>query len=198
MNARTTHRPLILASGSRYRKELLERLGIPFRWVAPTCDEDQFKALGLEPDELATRLASEKAMSVAEQHPAATIVASDQVLLFKGTILGKPGSRAEAIVQLTRLGGQTHELLTAVALVQGDRRTHFVDHTRLVMRPLQTDEIERYVDVDQPFDCAGSYKIEARGIALFDRIETQDFTAITGLPLIRLSLHLRELGFSIP
>jgi len=178
--------------------ELLERLGVPFQCVAPTCDEEQFKALGLEPAELAERLAREKAISVAKHHPAATIVASDQLLLFESTILGKPGSRVEAIAQLTRLGGQPHELLTAVALFQGDTWAHFLDRTRLVMRPLKADEIERYVDADQPFDCAGSYKIEARGIALFDRIETEDFTAITGLPLIRLSHHLRKLGFAIP
>jgi len=166
--------------------------------VTPSFDEEQFKALGLEPAELAERLASEKALSVALHHPASTIVASDQLLLFEGSILGKPGSRQEAIAQLARLAGQPHELLTAVALFRGEMGAQFVDRTRLVMRPLQKDEIERYVDADLPFDCAGSYKIEARGISLFDRIETEDFTAITGLPLIRLSRHLRELGFAIP
>ena len=189
---------LILASTSRYRKALLERLGVPFRCLDPRVDEESFKMLGLEPRELAERLALAKARRLAEEEPEATIIGCDQLVAFEGQVFGKPGSIANAIEQLSSMAGRTHELITALAVWhEGQALTH-TDVTRLSMRPLQRDEIERYVAADRPIDCAGAYKLEERGISLFDRIESSDHTAITGLPLIALTSILRTLGYPIP
>ncbi len=191
-------RSLILASSSPYRRELLARLGLPFRALTPECDEDDFKSQGLSPHELVLTLAFEKARSLTHLHPEALVIGSDQMALFRGELLGKAGSREAAIAQLEQLAGGTHELLTAVALIQPAEEHSFIDCTRLTFRSLTRAQIERYVDADEPWDCAGSYKIESRGIALFERIETADWSAIQGLPLIQLSSHLHALGFPVP
>ncbi len=187
---------LILASTSPYRRALLERLGVPFRWLAPSVDEDAFKALGLAPQLLAERLATAKAASLRE--PDSVIIGSDQVACIDETILGKPGSHERAVEQLRLLSGREHRLITAMAVSHQDQLRQHTDVTTLTMRPLRRDEIERYVEADRPFDCAGSYKLESRGIALFERIATEDQTAITGLPLIALTTILRDFGFAIP
>lgn len=190
---------LVLASTSRYRAELLGRLGVPFSAAAPSCDEDEMKQREPDPRALALRLAEDKARSVARLHPGAFVLGGDQVLAHAGAILGKPHTREAAIGQLQRLRGRSHQLLTAICLVapDGSTRTHLDAHT-LAMRPLPDAALARYVDADEPLDCAGSYKIEARGIALFERIEGADFTAITGLPLITLSGWLADSGFQVP
>lgn len=189
---------IILASTSTYRRKLLERLGLPFRVLAPGVDEGAFKDQGFEPRELAERLAWAKATSLARDWPEATLIGSDQLVAFEGRILGKPGTLEKAKDQLATLTGRTHELITALAVWhQGQVWTH-LDQTRLTMRSLTLEEISRYVEADQPTDCAGSYKLEERGIALFDQIETEDHSAITGLPLIALTTILRRLGFPIP
>lgn len=189
---------LILASTSRYRKALLERLGAPFRCLAPRVDEEAFKALGLEPRDLAERLALAKARSLAEEEPEATIIGTDQLVAFEGQVFGKPGNIENAVEQLSLMAGRTHELITALVVWhEGQALTH-TDVTRLWMRPLHRDEIERYVAADRPIDCAGAYKLEERGIVLFDRIESNDHTAITGLPLVALTSILRTLGYPIP
>ncbi len=115
-------------------------------------------------------------------------------MAFENEILGKPGSTEKAEAQLQRLQGKSHELITAVALVYGDKVREFVDRTKIQMRKLSAAEIRDYVRIDQPLDCAGSYKFEKRGIALIEKLECQDPTAIEGLPLIQLSIHLRQLG----
>ena len=187
---------LVLASTSRYRAALLERLQIPFQSVAPDVNEAEVKdALG-DPLEIAEQLAAAKAVSVAERFPDAIVIGSDQVATIDGRILDKPGGVEGAIEQLGFLSGRAHELITAVCVVRridGEVRTH-VDRTRLTMRPLSRGEIARYVALDVPLDCAGSYKIESAGIALFERIATEDFTAITGLPLMAVVRILREFG----
>jgi septum formation protein len=190
---------LVLASTSAYRRQLLERLGVPFTAVAPSCDEERLKDPALSPSHLAAHLAREKARSVAGAWPEAYVLGSDQLVEVEGEILGKPGTRERALGQLTRLAGRAHRLITACALLRPDGSLveHLDVHT-LHMRPLAAAEFERYVAADRPLDCAGSYKIEARGITLFERIEGADFTAITGLPLIALTSALRAHGFVVP
>jgi septum formation protein len=191
---------LILASTSPYRRTLLERLGLPFRCVAPGVDEAAFKQEITDPAALALRLAVTKAEAVATRFPDSVVIGSDQLAAIDGDILGKPGSPSAAVAQLERLAGRTHGLVTAVCVLRhsdGLCRTH-TDRTRLTMRPLSHDELTRYVALDDPTDCAGSYKIESAGVALFERIETDDFTAITGLPLIALARLLRDFGISMP
>lgn len=197
---------LILASTSRYRVELLERLGLPFRSRSPECDEEALKATfsppsaPLLPRELATRLALAKAESLRASEPNAVILGGDQIaLLDGGTILSKPGSAERACEQLEKLAGRSHELITAVAIVTPDGRAlEHADITRLTMRKLTREAIERYVEADRPLDCAGSYAIERRGIVLFERLECADPTAITGLPLMAVTAMLASLGYAIP
>lgn len=189
---------LVLASTSRYRRELLERLGLPFEARAPLCDEEALKAPDLAPEALASLLALAKAESLRATEPAAAIVGSDQLAAIDGVILGKPGTAARAEEQLARLAGRTHALVTAVAVAHpGGVLTH-LDVTRLTMRPLGAEAIARYVAADAPLDCAGSYRLEARGVTLFSRIESADHTAIVGLPLMALTEMLVSLGFPIP
>ncbi|HEX6986695.1 MAG TPA: nucleoside triphosphate pyrophosphatase [Planctomycetaceae bacterium] len=191
---------LILASTSPYRRALLERLGVAFRCVPPGVDEDAMKRETADPVRLAERLAAAKADAVAARFPEAVVIGSDQLAAIDGEVLGKPGTPDRAVDQLERLAGRTHELVTAVCVLRrsdGARRAH-VDRTRLSMRPLSREELARYVALDAPTDCAGAYKIESAGIALFERIETEDFTAITGLPLIATVRMLREFGIAVP
>ncbi|MBL8826146.1 MAG: septum formation protein Maf [Planctomycetaceae bacterium] len=189
---------IILASTSRYRRQLVKRLGVPFDCVAPLVDEELLKDPRLAPLELARHLARAKARSVAELHPDAIVIGSDQLAVIDEQVLGKPGSRARAIEQLTQLAGRAHRLITAMSVWHRGVEHDHVDVTTLTMRDLTPVELARYVDADEPFDCAGSYKLEARGIALFASIETADHTAITGLPLIALVSMLRDFGVSVP
>ena len=189
---------LVLASTSLYRKQLLERLRVPFVCEAPGVDEAAVKAELCLPLAVVRELARRKAQAVATKHQGAVVIGSDQVATLDGAILDKPGTAAAAHAQLQRLQGQEHQLLTAVAIVHPGGLCEFLDATFLRMRPLTTAEIERYVAADQPLDCAGSYKIESLGVALFSRVQGEDQTAIQGLPLLRLAQELRGLGLSIP
>jgi septum formation protein len=191
-------RDLVLASTSPYRRALLSRLGVPFRCVPPRFDESSLDRGQRSPRALAEALALGKAASIAAFEPEATIIGCDQLVALEGQILGKPGTAARAVEQLTAMSGRVHELITAVVVLQGERRHGHTDVTVMKMRPLDRDEIDRYVDRDQPLDCAGSYKVEETGIALFETIATEDHTAITGLPLIRLTTILHSFGFAIP
>jgi septum formation protein len=189
---------LVLASTSPYRRALLERLGVPFRCRTPQVDEDALKAVADEPCALAERLARAKAASVAAFEPSAVVIGGDQLVEFEGRVFGKPGSTDRAVEQLEMLAGRPHRLITAVAVWRRGEMVVHNDVTVLHMRPLGRAEIERYVATDRPIDCAGSYKLEERGIVLFERIISEDQTAITGLPLIALTTILRALGISIP
>ncbi len=189
---------LLLASTSRYRRELLERLGVPFRCLAPKVDEQPIKRLGLEPRSVAERLAREKAVCLVGHEPSATIIGSDQVAAVDREILGKPGTADRAIAQLSQLAGREHILITAVAIWHRGQLWEHTEIARLTMRALTRDELARYVEADSPLDCAGSYKLEKRGIGLFSSIECADHSAITGLPLIAVAGHLRTLGYTIP
>lgn len=189
---------LVVASTSRYRLELLERLGVPFRAVAHHCNEDAFKHMGLRPLELATKLSRAKAESVANAHPGAYVLGSDQVCVLGDAILSKPETPERAEAQLARLSGKTHELITALALRHPDGTfAERVSVHRMTVRALSPGAIERYVAADMPLDCAGSYKIEGRGIALFTSIVGDDFTGIVGLPLIALTDLLNDAGFEV-
>ena len=189
---------LVLASTSTYRRDLLQRLRVPFSCVAPGVDEAALKATRLDPMALAAELAQRKARAVAARHPGAIVIGSDQVATIDGEVLDKPGTAARAVAQLQRLQGREHQLLTAVSIVHPGGEANFGDVTRLCMRVLSAAEIERYVAQDQPLDCAGSYKIESLGIALFAAISCEDQTAIVGLPLLRLAAELRQLGLVTP
>ncbi len=190
---------LILASTSRYRRELLARLGVPFRCVAPLCDEEALKDPLLPPQVLAEYLAEAKAASVAEVSPNSLVIGSDQLVAVDNDILGKPGTAAAAVEQLLRLAGREHTLITAVVVIAatGQRHRH-TDVTRLTMRPLDRAALTRVVERDNPIDCAGAYKLEAGGIALFERIDSADHTAITGLPLLALTRILSDCGLTLP
>ncbi len=188
---------LVLASTSRYRRELLERLRLPFDVARPEADETPLP--GEAPAALAARLAHAKAAAVAALAPGAWVIGSDQVAELDGAPLGKPGGREAAIAQLASMSGRTIAFHTAVCLLRAGDAPHAAeDVTRVRFRRLERAEIERYVDAEQPFDCAGSFKSEGLGIALFDAIESSDPTALVGLPLIATARLLRQAGFALP
>lgn len=190
--------PLILASTSPYRRQLLARLSLDFVVERPTCDEAAFKLAASSPSQLATTLAAHKARSIAQRRSDAIVIGSDQVCALGDDVFDKPGDRAGAIAQLQRLRGRAHAIITAVCVCHGSRESAFVDVSELTMRALTDAEIERYVDADRPFDCAGAYKLESAGIALFARVVSSDHTAITGLPLLQLCRVLRDFGVDLP
>lgn len=188
---------LILASTSPYRRDLLARLRLPFATARPQVDETP--GVDEAPDALALRLARCKAEAVAAAQAGAWVIGSDQVAACDGRSLGKPGSRAAAIAQLQAMSGRDVLFHTAVAVLR-DRapaRLH-LDTTRVRFRALSPAEIERYVDAEQPWDCAGSFKSEGLGITLFDAIHSDDPSALIGLPLIATARLLREAGFALP
>lgn len=189
--------PLVLASTSPYRRELLGRLHLPFTVASPGVDEAE------RPDELprarAQRLAIAKAQAVARSHKDAVVVGSDQVAALGSRILDKPGTPEAARAQLAALAGQRAEFHTACAVVApGGAQAVHVDLTIVRIRALSAREIERYVDIERPLDCAGGFKVEALGISLFDAVESADPTALVGLPLIWLAGALRDAGYAIP
>lgn len=189
---------LVLASTSRYRRELLERLGLHFEAARPDVDEAALP--GETPRELAVRLARAKAQAVAgKRSDGAWALGSDQVADVEGVALGKPGGRAAAIEQLRAMSGRVVRFHTALCLAHADGRLRpDCDLTEVHVRLLTDAEIERYVDAEQPFDCAGSFKSEGLGITLFERIDTHDPTALVGLPLIATCRLLRAAGFALP
>lgn len=189
--------PLILASTSRYRRELLARLGLPFECAAPGVDEMPLE--GEVPGRRALRLARAKAAAVVARHPGAVVIGSDQVAAAGDAVLDKPGDPATARAQLARLAGGSAQFHTACVVTGPDgSEAEHVDVTEVRFRPLSAAEIARYVEQDQPLDCAGSFKSEALGIALFERMSTEDPTALVGLPLIWLAGALRRAGYCVP
>lgn len=193
-------RRVVLASTSRYRRELLARLLSDFAVDAP--DVDETALAGESPRDIAIRLASAKAHAVAARHPGSIIIGSDQVAELDGRALGKPGSVEAARGQLEASSGKAvlfHTALCVVDLRDGTPLSGAaVDCTRVTFRTLDAATIARYVDIEKPLDCAGSFKCEGLGIALFERIESTDPTALIGLPLIALARLLREAGLILP
>ncbi|MEY3924138.1 MAG: Maf-like protein YceF [Pseudomonadota bacterium] len=190
-------RPLILGSTSRYRKELLARLRIPFETASPDVDETPHS--NESPKDLALRLALAKARAVALKYPEAVVIGSDQVADLEGTPLGKPGNHANAILQLQRMRGKTvifQTALSVVCIATGYERTDLAE-VKVKFRDLSDAEIETYLRAEEPYDCAGSAKSEGLGIALLDAIVNDDPTALIGLPLIKTCQMLREAGVKL-
>ena len=190
-------RTLILGSTSRYRKELLTRLRIPFETAAPDVDETPHS--NESPKDLALRLALAKARAVALKHPDAVVIGSDQVADLDGIPLGKPGNHTNAILQLQRMRGKTvifQTALSVVCIATGYERTDLAE-VKVKFRDLSDAEIETYLRAEEPYDCAGSAKSEGLGISLLDAIDNDDPTALIGLPLIRTCQMLREAGVKL-
>lgn len=188
--------PLLLASGSRYRAELLRRLQLPF--TAIDVDIDETAAPGEAASPLALRLAEAKSAAGARQHPSAVVIGSDQTVDCDGVVLGKPGTLARARAQLLRMSGHAVRFHTAVCLRHGQRVAVFADTTIATLRRLEAADIDRYLAREPALDCAGSFRCEALGITLFESLESRDPTALIGLPLIGLSSLLRQFGYQLP
>ncbi len=190
-------RPLILASTSSYRRALLDRLRVPFEVVAP--DVDETPLAGESPQQLACRLAMAKARAVARRHPQAVVIGSDQVADLDGHALGKPLVHAVAVAQLRRMSGHMVTFQTAVAVVCNASQFGQMDlaQVKVRFRTLDDAQIEAYLQAEQPYDCAGSAKSEGLGIVLLDAIDSDDPTALIGLPLIRTCRMLRAAGVSL-
>lgn len=189
-----SRRTVVLGSSSRYRRELLERLRIPFVVVAPEVDETP--QTGESPRALAMRLALAKARAVSALHPEAVVIGSDQVADLSGQPLGKPGGHERAVQQLRQMRGQTVVFQTALAVVCQSTGFEALElaEVRVVFRDLSDQEIEAYLQVEKPYDCAGSAKSEGLGIVLLESIDNDDPTALVGLPLIRTARLLRQAG----
>ncbi len=197
MIAQTTPPRLILGSSSVYRKELLTRLGIPFEVAVPDINESPLA--GEAPEATALRLAQAKADAIAAQHPGALIIGSDQVATLDGEQIGKPGTHENALKQLQMMRGRRVIFHTALCLLDGRKRGPDAVQVKIVQtfvtfRDLPDAELDAYLRIEQPYDCAGSARNEALGIAILEKIESDDPTALTGLPLIALTTMLRKAG----
>jgi septum formation protein len=192
----STPPPVVLASGSPYRAELLGRLGLDFEVVVSEVDETPRQ--GESALDLARRLAAAKARAVAADRPQSLVIGSDQTAVCRERLLGKPGDRDRAIEQLGWCSGSDVVFHTAVAVRHGERELGDSESTTVTLRVLERDAIERYVDRDRPFNCAGAMKSESLGIALARRMRSDDPTALIGLPLIRLAGLLERFGIVVP
>ncbi|MEC8694149.1 MAG: Maf family nucleotide pyrophosphatase [Pseudomonadota bacterium] len=191
------NRKLILASESRHKKKILDRLHIAFSTTAPMIDETP--GSGESALALSRRLAQRKAETIADRYPEATVISTDQAAEVDGIILGKPGTQQHACAMLQKLSGARVSFFTSVGMIQPNASC--LIHTEEVivtLRQLEDHEIVRYVEADMPLDCAGSFKVESLGISLFKSVKSEDPTALEGLPLIRLCQWLRDQGFEIP
>lgn len=191
---------IVLGSTSKYRRDQLGTLGIPFESLKPMFDEDSVKhqivADLKHPHKIAQKLSYEKGASLAKAD--AITISGDQLIALEGDILGKPGTAEKAIEQLMRMQGKSHELVTACTVFDGLKAIEILNITHITLKPLSLAQITTYVNTDQPLDCAGSYKIEKHGIQLIESLKTDDFTAIQGLPLLSLAKVFNSLNISIP
>lgn len=187
---------LLLASTSKYRAELLERIGLKFESMAPKCNEDYYKAKGLAPQVLSETLALEKSKSLWTQ--GRLVLGGDQLAVCEGQILGKPGTAQKAKEMLNFLSDKEHKLYTSICLYDQEEPEIYTDITTIRFRKLTASDIDNYILLDQPLDCAGSYKMEKAGICLVETIKCDDFSAIQGIPLIQLTKMLTKRGFHIP
>ena len=187
---------LILASSSRYRRELLDRLGVPYTCESPDVDETGIP--GETPQDAALRLAELKARTVWNKHPGSVVIGSDQVADLKGVRLGKPHTRERAIEQLLSMQGNEIVFTSAVCVIDANGVAQGVkSHTTVKMRQLSRETIEAYVDREEPYDCAGSAKIERLGIALMASVNSDDPTSLIGLPLMVLTSMLAKAGVEV-
>lgn len=189
--------PLILASSSPYRRELLARLRLSFSWESPAIDEQRLP--NESPRAMVLRLAEAKAHAIAARHPNAVIIASDQAAIVEGEILGKPGTHENAVAQLQRISGRTVEFLTSLAVFNSTTHRLQLDVVPFTvhMRNLSLAQIENYLRLERPYDCAGSFKSEGLGIVLFEKMVGDDPNALVGLPLIRLREMLENEHFQL-
>lgn len=187
---------LILASTSPYRAQLLARLPVQFEQIDPKVEEANIA--GESPEQMALRLAANKAKAGLKARPDGIVIGSDQVYELDGLALGKPGQRASAVEQLQRSSGRVGVFHTAVTVISATDLITENIQTKVQFRPLSADQINRYVDAEQAFDCAGSFRSERFGISLFEWIRSDDPTAIIGLPLIALVRMLDRFGLSLP
>jgi septum formation protein len=190
------NQPLILASSSIYRRDLLARLGLPFEAISPEADECALPNEGVAA--MALRLAVAKATAIAKDRPNAWVIGSDQAADLHGEAIGKPGNFDNALLQLQRMRGQTVHFHTAVCLMRADYSVAMNVITEVRFRDLPDTTLIDYLNLEQPYDCAGSAKCEGMGIALLESIRSDDPTALIGLPLITVSAILRDAGFEIP
>ncbi len=186
---------LILASSSIYRKQLLQRLGYAFTSTRP--DIDETPKTQERPKDLVKRLSFEKANDVAKAHPSAFVIGSDQIAIFEGQIIGKPINYATAKKQLSHFSGQEIEFLTGISLIcmEKDINDYQLSKVLVKFRRLSELEITHYLNLDKPFDCAGSFKIEANGIRLFETVKSDDPSSLEGLPLLTVNRMLIDSGF---
>ena len=198
MNSESLSPSLILASSSKYRKILLRRFGIPFTCQSPGTDENT--RANESPGDMVSRLAYEKAEYVSNENPQAIVIGSDQIAVYEGQVVGKPGTHPAAKEQLLSFSGRPIEFLTAVSVQCSDTgfKERYIDSTRVRFRHLHADEIERYLKTETPYDCAGAFKAESLGIVLFESIKSDDPTALIGLPLIHTAAMLRRAGLRLP
>lgn len=189
---------ILLASSSPYRRDLLDRFLAEFEAVSP--DVDESNAEGLEPPELARRLARSKAESVSANSRNALVIGADQLAVLDGQVLGKPGSHQKAVEQLLAASGKSVKFLTAVCMLDPVTRKRYehTDETIVHFREFDRRLAEAYLRLDEPYDCAGSFKIEGAGFLLFKSVKTDDPTALVGLPMIWISDRLLELGYLLP
>jgi MAF protein len=192
-----SHPLLVLASTSPFRRALLERLGISFTTAAPETDESPRP--GETPQQLVVRLSEDKARAVASLHPKALIIGSDQVACLEGRVMGKPGKRERAIEQLSRASGKMVVFYTGLCLLNArtNQARVLYEPFQVHFRPLSQSQIASYLDRERPYNCAGSFKSEGLGIALFERLEGDDPNALVGLPLIRLIGMLKAEGVDV-
>lgn len=190
-------RRLLLASTSPFRRELLARLGLPFTVQAPNVDESRLP--GEDAQTLVARLAVQKALTVANRESAALVIGSDQAAVRDGEIIGKPGNHEQAAIQLRQASGRTVTFYTGLCLLDSasQQQQVAVESFRVVFRHLTQEMIERYLQQERPYNCAGSFKSEGLGIALFERLEGDDPTSLIGLPLIRLTRMLEAAGIAV-
>lgn len=193
----TSSKPLILGSSSRYRKALLDRLGLSYDCVSPDIDETAL--VGETAGDLVARLAKAKAQTVASTHPNAVVIGSDQVCINGDQILGKPHNVENAQAQLAAASGKAVSFLTSLCVLDTDGTAYeATSEIKVQFRDLSAEEISRYIASDKPLDCAGSFKSEALGVSLFASVSTDDLTALEGLPLIKTCEFLRACGFQLP
>lgn len=190
---------VVLASTSKFRKAQLEQLGIQFEAVAPACDEEQLKKENahLTAEEMVQFLSRTKAQSLKSRYPDAIIIGSDQSAIIDGQRLGKPHTRSKNIEDLKKLAGREHTLATGLCMLKTDQLMEHTDFTQLLMHPLTEQEIAAYVDYEKAFECAGGYKIEGRGLALFESVESRDHSSIIGLPMMTVVKTLRAWGYPV-
>jgi len=198
MNSESPPIGLILASTSKYRKMLLQRLALPFECRSPQTDESAGKDEA--PADLVSRLATQKALAVANKNPSTIVIGSDQLAVFEGRIVGKPGNHELALQQLSSFSGRSIDFLTAVTVFCREMGFYeqYTDFTQVCFRALQREEIERYLLREKPYDCVGAFKAESLGIVLFESIVSEDPTALIGLPLIQTAAMLRNAGLPVP